>query len=251
MLTFLLSIVFTLFPERYRHRIFAQYDVRVQRGSLASGLVEVFGCLAIFIVRFLFFMQYRLGSFATSALRKGSEEILADERVQFGAGTLAMFEYLLQPLTIILIYFIFEGVVRAVAGVITHEVLPSLPLQAIAWTHGLIERKQYEKSLGPLIEDIVKPGVQTEYDLRIETCRPRDWNSATTLDYEGHHYALVRAREQAPPRRFIYMFKISPPNRLIRSLYPYSPDELLLAQAAEAAEQRKAGQAKASGSAQS
>jgi len=99
--------------------------------------------------------------------------------------------------------------------------------------------QQYEKSLGPLIEDLVKPGVQTDYDLRIETCRPRDWNSATTLDYDGRHYALVRAREQSPPRRFIYMFRISPPNRLIRSLYPYSPDELLLAQTVEGAQQGK------------
>jgi len=42
----------------------------------------------------------------------------------------------------------FEGVVRAVAGVITHEVLPSLPLQAVAWTHGLIERNNTKRALG-------------------------------------------------------------------------------------------------------
>jgi len=105
MLTFLLSIVFTLFPERYRHRIFAQYDVRVQNGSLVSGLVEVLACISVFFVRYFSFMQYRLGGIATTAIKKGTEESLRVARVQFGAGTVSTFEYLLQPLTMVLVYF--------------------------------------------------------------------------------------------------------------------------------------------------
>jgi hypothetical protein len=227
MLLFLLSAVFSMVPVRYRGRFLSDFDVNVQRGAVASGIMEMLFCLAAFIVRYLFFFQARIQGMAGATIRKGGESALADSRVQFGAGTIATLEYLIQPVTLLLIFFLFEGIVRFMAAFLTQEVIASLPLQTIAWLHGLFEWKKEREFLGPLIVDVVRPGNQTDYDLKIESCRPRDWTPMTTVFYQEQLYELHVAREGPPPRRFIYLLRKAPANKLVRGFHRYSPDELM------------------------
>jgi len=54
------------------------------------------------------------------------------ETVLSGSVIVVLMEYLIQPLTLVLAYFAIEGVVRFVAAFVTGEIVPTLPLAAIA-----------------------------------------------------------------------------------------------------------------------
>ena len=227
MIATILSVVLTALPERYRRRWVYHGDVNVQRGALLSGFSEVVVALLFFLARYIWFIQYRPGTYAGALIKHDAVEAMADTRLQFSVGILSLMEYMIQPLTIFLVFLMIEGLLRGIAAVTTREVVPSLPLLAIAWIHGWFDHKSKENWLGPLVADVVRPGNQTDYDLKIESCRPREWTNLTTISYKDQLYELISTREQAPPRRFVFLLRKAPVHKLVRGLHNYHPDELL------------------------
>jgi hypothetical protein len=65
-------------------------------------------------------------------------------------------------------------------------------------------------------------------ELRIASCRPKDWNAALTISYEDHLYEVARSFEEAPPRRFVYLLRRAPQSKVVRGLYHYDPNEVLI-----------------------
>lgn len=225
LLRFLLSIGLSAVPPRYRQRLLADYDEDVQRGALVSGIAEIVVALGVFIGRYLWLIQKRPADIAEAAMRTGAEGALATEHAQFSIGILTLMEYVIQPMTLVVMYFIIEGVARAAAALVTREVVPSLPLQAIAWVHGAIEKKQAEKALGPVMVDEVRPG--TDCDLEIASCRRREWTPMLTISYQETLYELAGSELRAGARPYIYKLRKANLNKAFRGLHHYSPDELL------------------------
>ncbi|HUQ50387.1 MAG TPA: hypothetical protein VM056_06710 [Terriglobales bacterium] len=73
---------------------------------------------------------------------------------------------------------------------------------------------------------MVKAGHGDEY-LLIESCRPKKWDTLLTISYEEQMYELESCAEQFPPRPFIYRLRRIPPNKLIRGIHLYRPEETL------------------------
>jgi hypothetical protein len=230
----IISIVASLLPQRYRARLISDHDVNVRRGAMLSGMLQMLGCLAVAIVRYIFFLQQRAGDMATVVIKKGAEEALASNGVQFGTGILALMEYMIQPLTLVLLYFTIEGLFRWLAALITDEVLPSLLLQLLAWVQEWHIERRAAARLGPLIADVVLADPAPGIALRIESCRPREWTELTTISYQEKLYEVAHMEEGAAPRRFIYELRPAPVSRLVRGLHHYSPDELLPKKAGDA-----------------
>jgi hypothetical protein len=90
-------------------------------------------CLGFFIGRYLAFIQYRLADLGQRAIDRGGEGVLANQAVHFGMGAVASAEYLLQPLTVALIYFALEGTARFMAALVTEQITGTLPLYFLAW----------------------------------------------------------------------------------------------------------------------
>jgi hypothetical protein len=123
-------------------------------------------------------------------------------------------------------YLFVEGMLRLAAAVVTHEPCGSLIVllgfllvrRAVGW--------QRVRALDPLVVDTVSHRAQGAV---IETCRRRDWDELTTLELDGQHYRVAGYQERAQgPRRHVYMLLPAPPERVIRRLVRYTPDELLL-----------------------
>ena len=167
MLSLLLSIFASLLPGRYRNclPIFAGMDLR--SGALVSGIIEGLGCLLIFIVRYLGFIQAKVGAMGEKVIAKGAEGALAAPGVQAGMGFMTTMEYLIHPLTLLLIYFALEGAVRAVAALSTQETLGTLPLHVVAWVDEILSERRMERALGPRVADMVEAVYSPDYDLRI------------------------------------------------------------------------------------
>ena len=218
----LLSIVTSLLPERYRSKL--GWGFTVTPGVIASGFVQLVGCLGFILYRYILFADFRTRSMSQAMM--GAAEQGGDTAVM-GAGLFILAEYMFQPVTLVLVYFAIEGLVRAAAGIISAEVVPTLPLQLLAMAHGRAAKAKHEHDLGPLIEDLVQPGAG-DFALCIASCRPKPWTKMSTISYEDVFYELVREDPGPPPRRWVYVLRKRPESKIIRGeIYRYRPDELL------------------------
>lgn len=141
-------------------------------------------------------------------------------------GPLLVLEYILHFTTILLLFIVIEGAVRAIAAVGAKETLPDLPLFLLAKLHSRIEAESHERSLGARLRDeihIDPAGISLE----IKCCRPKQWNQLTTVSHDGQLYELVSEQKAPAPRPFVYLLRKKPPTAVIGGIYAYDPDEAL------------------------
>lgn len=228
MLSLFLGIILSLLPKRYRDRLSASAQADLRQGALASGLVVAVGCLGLFIFRYFDFFHYRVRDIGQRVIDRGYELVLADKFTQFGIGAATSLEYLLQPLTIVLIYFGLEGTVRFAAALITEEVTGTLPLYILAWIEDRFSQAHSERKLGPRVPDIIEEVYSNEYDARVFTCRRRrHWDKLFTLQWKEQFYEVVGEQPGKPPHHYIYRLKKSPKGRVVRSVQEFDPEELM------------------------
>src|SRR5258707_464353 len=119
-------------PARYRKNIYLS-----PTHAFWSGLFEFLPCLVLLIYRYFTFSAHQMagetGSAMISAAQKGGDTAV------MGSGLFMLANYLFDPLTLLNAYFLVEGVLRTSATIVSGEVIPSLPLQLIAWIHEKLE----------------------------------------------------------------------------------------------------------------
>jgi len=229
MLSFLFGIVLSFLPKRYRDRFPEFLRGNLRLGAVVSGLFQCLGCLAIFCVRYLIFLQRNVGALADRAIAHGAEEALGATAVQAGMGYVSMVEYVFHPLSLLLIYFALEGTVRSCAAAITEEIVATLPLHIVAWAQDRVGKARAERALGPRVADIVEQVYSGDYDLRIFSCRPkRNWDRLITVSYEGQLYAVAGEQQGKPPYRHIYHLRKTRFGWIVRNIHHYDPQEVLL-----------------------
>jgi len=225
MLTVLLSIVVSLFPARYRGRLFHASNFDVQRGAMYSSILQLVLPAATLWLRYPgWYADYVRAIVDQVAAKGGTNE--AQAAATLGAGTYALFTYLVDPLSLFLGYFMLEGVVRLTAFVANKEVLPSFPLFLLGLGHEALDAYRKERSYGPRIVDLVKPGPSPEL-IVIESCRPKEWDTLLTISYQDRMYEVESTAENAPPRPYIYRLRLIPQNKLIRGICAYDPVDVL------------------------
>lgn len=225
MLRIVTSIVGSLIPVRYRKRFIPDYDDHTVTGATISGFIQSIGILILIMVRFIMLINERAALAHQQIFSQTPDKTVAVGG--HGAGLILYIEYMTQPLTLVLWYFAFEGAIRLYAAVVGREILPTLPLQAIAWLHGYGQKKKHDAWLGPLIIDEVKSGDGKQFDLEIRSCRPREWTALHTISYEDVMYEVAQSEQAEPPRRFVYRLRKAPAHKLVRGLHYYRPDELM------------------------
>jgi hypothetical protein len=224
-LTVLLSIVMSLFPARYRGRLFHASDFDVQRGALISSILEIVVPVGALWLRYPSWYAAYVGAIVQQVVDKGGDKG-QQSAAALGAGTFSIFTYLISPLSLFLMYFMWEGAVRLTAFVASKEVLPNLFLYLVGLLHHGFTAQQKERALGPRVSDLVKPG-PTDNLLVIESCRPKTWDTLLTISYQDRMWELESTTEQRPPRRFVYRLRLIPASKVIRGIHAYDPKESL------------------------
>ncbi len=228
MVTLVLSALVSFLPEGYRSWWPRASSADFRRATILSGLIEAIGCLGLYVGRYLFFIQYRVGTVADVAIKRGAEEVLGSPAVQYGMGFTSLIEYVIQPLSLALVYFIFEGALRTIAATVTEEYKGTLPLYLVALVAGRVRRAQAEKAMGPVVEDEVHRYEGISYDLGIASCRPKKtWDKLMTIAFEEQFYEVFEEKTGPPPRRYIYLLRKKPGGKVIRLIHHYRPDEVL------------------------
>jgi hypothetical protein len=233
MLSFLVGILISFLPKRYRDLFPDSLRGYLRAAAVVSGLVECLGCLGIFCVRYLVFLQQNVGALADRAIARGGEEVFGAPAVQAGMGYVSTVEYIFHPLSLLLIYFTLEGAVRFYAAGITEEIVGTLPLHVVAWAQERLGQARAERALGPRVADIVEQVYSGDYDLRIFSCRPkRDWDRLITISYGDQLYAVVGEQAGKPPYRHIYHLRKTRFGWIVRNIHHYDPQEVLLVEEA-------------------
>lgn len=220
MLTFVLGQIASLFPSRYRRWIQI-----APSSAVVSGVLQFLTFLSLFIYRYLVFARSEVFGgvkAGLTAMERGGETALA------GSGIFVLMEYMIQPLTFVLVYFTFEGLVRGVAAFVGSEIVPSLPLALMAWAHRKLDDFRAEKALGPRVPDEVEAIESDDVQLRIRSCRAKStWDDRLTIFYLDGLYEVAGEERADPPRRFVYLLRLKPANKLVRGTYHYDPSEVL------------------------
>jgi len=221
LLQFIGLFLSTLLPERYRR------GTPPHVYSIASGIVQCLVCVFFLIFRFLWFSE------------SGGELLDRDHAfdlfVRFGgeyvqANMVAgLARFWLSPVNFLLVYLVFEAVIRTMAALTSGQIIPTLPFCAIAGIHSLREKFAYKRSLGEMIPDQVFRGTEKQdFALKIYSSRPKaHWNSYITIEFEGIHYQLMREEPGPAPRRFVYYLRKSPIGRPASIIDVYARDSVL------------------------
>lgn len=226
MLVKLLGIFATLLPARYRGHFLSDGNLDLRHGAILSAVFQFVVCGAVLWIRYPAFLRARVAEIAALTGAQHGDKLTA-AFTDYAAGIFSVFQYIFNPLSLLLVYFMLEGGVRIFASVANDEVLPTLPLQLLAWAHDYAAYRYEERSLGELIADVVQPGEPGQYDLKIESCRPKPWDSLTTIGWNDEFYELDRQEQGPPPRPYVYLLKKRPESKVIRGLHQYHPEEVL------------------------
>ena len=216
-----LSTLLSFLPRRYRE-IFTPHELPATAG-IWSGLIEALTSVGLLVRGYYAYMNWRMANLPPEVFTKAGEK--GGESAIMGLGSIFMLEYLILPTTIVLVFFLLEGVVRAIAAIGSDEVLPTFPLQILAFLHGHLSAQNHERRLGQRIHDEVQP--LTADSFQIASCRPKPWTQLATISHEGVFYELVNECEGESPRRFVYILRRKPTTAVIRGIHEYNPDEAL------------------------
>jgi hypothetical protein len=229
LLQFLAASVVVLLPRQYRRSWPWGADEGLRGPAIFSGFAEAVISLALVIVRYFAFLQWRIGTIADAALKRpAGDAALGSLAVQMGTGFVTLLEYALRPLTLLLIYFTIEGTVRVFAAWVAGESAGTLPLYVLGLGVDRAQAAWHEHRLGPRVPDLVQHCEGISYDLCIASCRPKPaWNRMTTIEYNDEFYELHEERTGAPPRPYLYQLRKLTPGRMIRGIHRYHPHEAL------------------------
>lgn len=245
MLSYILGPFLAFLPRRWRDSLPMAAALRWKSAVILSGLLESsVACFAL-----VYWYSYSVTHWASdsvfSAIEKGTE---IDPRAIGFAGLAIVF---LHPLTWLIVYFGFEGVVRLCAA-FTDTTLGTFPLlladkiylQLVRggnplaagtdnFSHSHIAsgiRAVRERALMaalPLVPDELHSATAGQDEiLEIRSCRVKpDWTPPRVVRYEDRYYQLTECSQGTAPRPFLYTLRRLSAGVPGRSVLIYSPEQ--------------------------
>lgn len=181
------------------------------------------------ILQFLLFTTLTVMRYRAFALLRGRQwsPVIggASDAVHVTAMLILTLEFLIQPISLILIYFSIEGMARFVSGLVLEQPLASLPavvvLKIQVWRREKRATDQARQQ-PPDVVEIISDGE----NVRIASCLPKlTWTPTITIGFHGHWYLVEREEKGVDPHIYIYVLKRAPTGRVLRAYEEYPPVE--------------------------
>jgi hypothetical protein len=126
------------------------------------------------------------------------------------------------------VFLLVEGAARLLAALSSGQILPTLPLQIVAWLHDRKEGKQADLLMGPLVADTIERGEGKPWDLRVSSCRAKPhWNPYMTIRFENQFYQMLQEDLSPGPRKFVYLLRKNPTSKLVVVVFEYDPRDVM------------------------
>jgi hypothetical protein len=149
----------------------------------------------------------------------------------FAMGALGYLNYLLHPITLLLVYCYGEGIVRALESVY-HERMPGLGVVAVVWrgveaATASARRARRKALLDPdRPDEVVEPARSARGMLEIYSVVDRPWSDVQVVDYGGEFYQLASKElvERGAHHAWRYLLHRLDENEVIRgAIVRYPP----------------------------
>jgi hypothetical protein len=215
-LEYILSILMTFLPPRYRAA------AKLRGPAIIAGILQCALAMGYLLYRFYIFSWERAGLIGSGV---NTPSNLPEVNGTVGGGVFMMAEFIFNPVNVALLYFFFEGMVRCVAALVSHQTLGTLSLYAVSGIHNFIGKAKYERYVGEVLPDQVIRGTgKQQYDLKIYSSRPKlHWNPYMTIEFEEKFYQYFKEEYGPAPRRFVYYLRNNPTGRVVVVIDRYRP----------------------------
>ena len=226
-LTYILGPFIALLPTRRAKPLAERLGINLYRAAVVSGLAELILCVG-FLVAWYFIFSHSFVEKQMAAFMRGQPQNPKDMVMfSYGLSTAVILAYYFHPLTLTLVFFSAEGFLRGLAALLAEDHVGTLPLVLINLVGEKVHGRAVQMREPPIPDVVSRGGEKDDWQLRIESCRPRRWDKLTTIGFEDQLYELAAKFEGTPPRPFIYVLRHLPPHKVVRGIYHYSPDEVL------------------------
>lgn len=198
----------------------ARRDLRPESPSRVVFAATWIGLLQFFVFGYLLALRY---SHFVSARANLWGPVLGKTSEIFQSGTLIIvtLEFLIYPVSLLLLYLCVEGAARFATGLIGSDVLPSLPVVLAFKIKSYIRNRRQQERVRQLPPDTVT--ALPDGRLRIATAHSRpSWsNPNLTIAIHGEHYELERMDKAALPRPFVFFLRRAPEGKILRTYEEY------------------------------
>jgi hypothetical protein len=129
-------------------------------------------------------------------------------------------EFLFHPLPFFLLYIALEGAIRFIGSLVTAEIVPSLLVFLFFKLSKSTSRSISRRRQGPPVADALEQLPDSRIRIASAMAKP-GWNSSITIGIDGVWYEVEREEHAQPPRRYRYVLRPAPPEKILRGYHEY------------------------------
>lgn len=220
--TYIFGPFATMLPRRWRVKALAILPAQAGPAATLSGILESVVAIAALVVWYSIYVTLAAGAVGHSSA------VIPDQSAN-RIGAFVIVWFWLNPITWLVVYFMFEGTARSLAGLVIGEAYGVAPLWALERIWRLTERRRRNASADlPLVADEITPGDPT-CDMKIASCRSKmDWKYPFAIRYAGAYFQVIASLDLgAGPRPHVYSLRRLPPGEIAGGLRDYDPADVL------------------------
>jgi hypothetical protein len=125
------------------------------------------------------------------------------------------FEYILHPLSLLLIYLAIEGSIRFVGGLIASEVVPSLAVSCYFKVSHSLSGARVRRQSSPAVPDVIE--YLPEDRVQISSAKEKtDWNASLTIGISGEWFEVERKEVSQSSHSYVYILRRAPLGKILR-----------------------------------
>jgi len=225
-----LGTILSLLPRRWRTALRPQEALPWVRSTMFSGFLESLLAFLALVKWYSYSVPTWAGNALDSALRNGPERSVPGQAIGFSALVL----WLIHPLTWLISFFVFEGLVRLLAAAFTEQIFGTLPLAFVDWCVGkatgrptegdalhtpnaralmqsivsTMKEKMLEARFPEVADELVEWFEGGEAFLEIHSSRAKaEWTAPRTVRIGNSYFRLEQLAQGNAPRPFIFRLR--------------------------------------------
>ena len=219
MLKVLQDFLLSFCPADVRRAIRVDSPHRVLQMATWGGLAQFSLAGLTFIVRFKAYFAVRAQQLAPHMA--GSGEVF-----QAGTAVIVTLEYLLHPLSLVLLYLMVEGLLRFMSGIVSAQTVPSFVVFLAFKGARLAYRLRNLARKSELVIDTVERLPDGRFRISTAVDKPH-WNASITIGIGGRWYELEKTEQGKPPRDYAYVLRPAHAGKILRGFEAYDVDSAL------------------------
>jgi len=181
--------------------------------------------LAQLLLAALFLIVRLKRHFVLRAQQFGPHMAGSNETGQAIVALIVFLDFLIHPLSLLLLYLAIEGLVRFAGGLITGEIVPNLLVSLYFKTANSTSRSLARRRGAAPVADIADR--LADGRIRISSASQKTgWNSSITVGIGGQWFEVESEEQAQPPRTFLYVLRPASPGKVLRGYQEYGPASL-------------------------